>query len=134
MQKQQPSLTLKHNAQLDGARGIAIILVILFHLKLIYWGWLGVQLFFVLSGFLITHGLIKNKSMNFKDHLKVFYIKRALRIFPLYFLFLFVISIVFLFTNTPNTFSQDWPYLYSYSYNLKRLLSGYQHSPYYSHF
>ena len=73
--------------QLDGVRGLAIILVITFH----YWGylpvfslgWSGVDLFFVLSGYLITSRLI---AVQHREHpLRKFYTNRALRILPLYY-------------------------------------------------
>jgi len=73
--------------QLDGVRGIAIILVVTYH----YWGylpvfaagWSGVDLFFVLSGYLITSRLV---AVQHRPHpLQQFYTNRALRILPLYF-------------------------------------------------
>src|SRR5215468_3394421 len=83
---------------LDGVRGIAILLVLWYHftpeigvpVRAIEWlkktstgGWLGVELFFVLSGFLITGILLDAKgSPNF---FRNFYARRILRIFPLYY-------------------------------------------------
>jgi len=83
---------------LDGIRGIAILLVLWYHFmpeiavpvraiewlkKTIYWGWLGVELFFVLSDSLITGILLDAKaSPNF---FRNFYARRILRIFPLYY-------------------------------------------------
>jgi len=73
--------------QLDGIRGLAIILVISFHyfrnIPLFSFGWSGVDLFFVLSGYLITSRLITLQEQ--KNSLKKFYINRALRILPLYY-------------------------------------------------
>jgi peptidoglycan/LPS O-acetylase OafA/YrhL len=73
--------------QLDGIRGLAIILVISFHylgfIPVFSFGWCGVDLFFVLSGYLITSRLIALQEQ--KNHLKKFYINRALRILPLYY-------------------------------------------------
>jgi len=94
----------KHLAGLDHLRALAIILVFLCHYrayKMPIWvdvigrfGWTGVDLFFVLSGFLIGEQLlrqIKNKgTINFKH----FYISRTFRILPAYF---FIVSLYFLF-------------------------------------
>ena len=54
--------SLKYNPAVDGLRGIAISLVFLFHLwpDLFSFGYLGVDVFFILSGFLITQALCKN--------------------------------------------------------------------------
>jgi len=88
-----------HYPALDGLRGIAIIAVIIYH-NFPYgnslFGWLGVDLFFVLSGFLITRILMTSINQNpKKSFLKNFYIRRVLRIFPLYYLFLFVFLFLF---------------------------------------
>jgi peptidoglycan/LPS O-acetylase OafA/YrhL len=84
---------------LDGVRGIAVLLVMAFHFcsrlslenpfqhaarGVFDIGWTGVDLFFVLSGFLIT-GILTDSRGN-ENYFKSFYIRRALRIFPLYFL------------------------------------------------
>jgi peptidoglycan/LPS O-acetylase OafA/YrhL len=95
-----------HVAALDGIRGIAIMLVMLHHFtiygmgkpttlidKLFYGvtaaGWCGVDLFFVLSAFLITGILLDAKGGEY--FFRNFYIRRILRIFPLYYGFLFVV-------------------------------------------
>ena len=83
--------------ELDGIRGLAILLVLLFHLKrhlAAYFqvprifapleiGWSGVDLFFVLSGFLITSILLRTKGS--PNYFRAFYARRLLRIFPLYY-------------------------------------------------
>ena len=91
----------KHISALDGLRGMAILLVVAFHyfyyaVPVFAVGWVGVDLFFVLSGYLITKRLIENKDR--KDRYKLFYTNRALRIMPLYYLvlILFYSSIYFL--------------------------------------
>ena len=65
-----------HFPALDGLRGLAILLVVLYHnfgfIPQSYFGWLGVDLFFVLSGFLITNILIDEQQN--PGFLKKFYI------------------------------------------------------------
>ncbi|MBI5934348.1 MAG: acyltransferase [Chloroflexi bacterium] len=76
---------------LDGLRGIAFLMVFFFHIHWVQWGWLGVQLFFVLSGFLITGILMDMKeALPAKPYFIKFYGRRVLRIFPLYYFYLAV--------------------------------------------
>lgn len=87
---------LKYYPQLDGLRGVAILLVMLFHAKIPFFtgGYIGVDIFFVLSGFLISSSLIKEFKMKNNINLKYFYIKRIRRLFPALFLFLVVYIII----------------------------------------
>jgi peptidoglycan/LPS O-acetylase OafA/YrhL len=95
--------------ELDGLRGIAIMLVIFFHYlnnqlltagnfigkalcKATSFGWIGVDLFFLLSGFLIGTILIQNK--NSKNYFSTFYLRRLVRIIPNYFLLIIVFMII----------------------------------------
>ena len=81
---------------LDGIRGFAILLVVFYHnfgfINYFFFGWLGVDLFFVLSGFLITDILLK--TLGNKNYLRNFYTRRVLRIFPLYYLCLIIFLII----------------------------------------
>lgn len=72
-----------HIPALDGLRGIAVLMILIYHHFGLLGGWMGVDLFFVLSGFLIT-GILLDKK-NEKGYYKNFIIRRALRIFPLYY-------------------------------------------------
>lgn len=87
--EKQPSKE-KYYLSLDGLRGLAIILVICYHylgfIPFFRFGWMGTDLFFVLSGFLITGRLAPYLSN--KNLLAVFYRNRFLRIVPVYFSFL----------------------------------------------
>jgi peptidoglycan/LPS O-acetylase OafA/YrhL len=88
--------TRSYYPALDGLRGIAIMAVLFQHnfnfLPLSKFGWIGVDLFFVLSGFLITDILIKTREQ--KNFLSGFYLRRILRIFPLYYGVLILFFIV----------------------------------------
>jgi peptidoglycan/LPS O-acetylase OafA/YrhL len=103
---------------LDGMRGLAVILVLVFHFAwtfpgdfttaptslaehvavrahaLLWSGWTGVDLFFVLSGYLITRGLVAPSKRPTGQRLKMFWMRRVLRIFPLYYAFIIVGTIV----------------------------------------
>lgn len=125
---------------LDGIRAIAVILVMLFHYRIYDFGsagvgvgWIGVQLFFVLSGFLITRILLEDKDSNFKFYLKKFYWRRSLRIFPIYFGYLVTISAVFFITKQPAYLGDTLAFLYTYTFNFTRLFPDWQHSPLYTH-
>jgi peptidoglycan/LPS O-acetylase OafA/YrhL len=92
-----------HLPSLNGLRGVAILLVTIGHffyetshniLYHIFNGQLGVQVFFVLSGFLITTILIKEKINKKSISLKLFYIRRVLRIFPVAYLYIAFVIIL----------------------------------------
>jgi peptidoglycan/LPS O-acetylase OafA/YrhL len=81
--REQP-FYLGHRPQLDGLRGIAIILVLLHHagVPYVHGGHIGVDIFFVLSGFLITVLLYQEYTRFESINLKRFYIRRLLRLTP----------------------------------------------------
>jgi peptidoglycan/LPS O-acetylase OafA/YrhL len=110
-----------HIKSLDGIRGIAVCLVAAFHFGLFPVGWVGVQIFFVLSGYLITTILLKEKETPLPSYLARFYWRRSLRIFPLYFVFLGVVAAAFYVTGKPAPFRVDWPFLATYTTNFARL-------------
>ena len=79
----KPSATIPHLPALDGLRGLAVLGVLLFHAnKLLIGGYLGVDLFFVLSGYLITSILIAEYGASAKLDLSRFWVRRARRLFP----------------------------------------------------
>lgn len=78
---------------LDGLRAVAFLLVFAFHTDYLEFGWVGVQFFFVLSGFLITGILLDmKKSLSPSGYFIKFYGRRFLRIFPLYYFYLLLMS------------------------------------------
>ncbi len=91
---------MKRIPSLDGLRAISITLVLLSHLvkwkhvslaRAETYGQLGVNIFFVLSGYLITNLLLREYERTSTISLREFYIRRAFRIFPAAFVFLAVV-------------------------------------------
>ena len=107
-----------HMPQLDGLRALAVTAVAVSHWTpaflagIVPWG-TGVQLFFVLSGFLITGILLRTRpaelGISVSTSLRIFYVRRFLRIFPLYYGVLVVCVLLGV-----GTISQTWPWLFSY--------------------
>ncbi|MBL7683626.1 MAG: acyltransferase [Flavipsychrobacter sp.] len=94
---------LKHEPRLDGLRAIAILMVLVSHFAYFigqYFasGFYGVNLFFVLSGFLITSILIVDSDKPFGKQYIKFIGRRSLRIFPIYYLTILVLVII----NAPH--------------------------------
>ncbi len=117
--------TNKYVPQFDSIRAIAVLLVIVHHwfsknrlLNFLPNGPLGVNIFFVLSGFLITGILLRAKIQSEEEGLKKstifrnFYIRRTLRIFPIYYLLL----IIFWIINDP-AIKEDGIYYFTYTSN-----------------
>ncbi|HEX5269285.1 MAG TPA: acyltransferase, partial [Gemmataceae bacterium] len=122
-----------HQPGLDGLRGVAILLVMAFHFLIVLpptssasvWltallraGWCGVDLFFVLSGFLITGVLLDAKGS--PGFFRTFYARRTLRIFPLYYGVLIATFLVYPLLDSPPSEAyrsladrQGWLWLYA---------------------
>ena len=84
---------LGHSPALDGLRGLAVVLVMIFHFTghtLLPGGWAGVDVFFVLSGFLITALLLDEQRVHGRVALGRFYLRRAARLLPALLLMLVV--------------------------------------------
>jgi peptidoglycan/LPS O-acetylase OafA/YrhL len=121
---------LAHIAPLDGLRGAAVLAVLAFHLswtfpevagptmlaRRAFWvGWVGVDLFFVLSGYLITRGLVADSAKPLKERLRLFWTRRFLRIFPLYYAFIAVGTVVALATGAFVPGAAYWLYTQNYA-------------------
>jgi peptidoglycan/LPS O-acetylase OafA/YrhL len=88
---------MRHRPELDGLRGIAVLIVLASHTGLLGYrdagGQAGVTLFFVLSGFLITSLLLVEFGHNGRVDLRAFYLRRALRLLPAMFALLAVVAL-----------------------------------------
>ena len=110
-----------HNHALDGLRFLAFLLVFFFHAlqfsrwghwPIIRFGYLGVPIFFVLSGFLIGGILLdlrdrERPGYGFGAKLKTFYIRRSLRIFPVYYMFIGVMLALRLMSGNNDPVARD---------------------------
>ncbi|HRP31147.1 MAG TPA: acyltransferase [Agriterribacter sp.] len=133
---------LTYFRSLNGLRWIAALMVIVSHFfslgrsidsvllnRIVKFGNSGVSLFFVLSGFVITRILIN--SINQKDYFKVFYMRRVLRIFPLYYFALlcyyflpFIFNALYHFTSTFSQHIYYYTYLQNFALTFKWKSSG----------
>lgn len=98
---------LSHTLSLDGLRGVACLMVIAHHFRLpVPGGFLGVDIFFVLSGFLITALLLQEWDRCGGINLKHFYLRRVLRLFPALAL-MFAVSMAFSAAFLPRADYRD---------------------------
>jgi peptidoglycan/LPS O-acetylase OafA/YrhL len=96
--QQSDEIPFRHHAVLDGVRGIAVLMVVVTHFASLspanyhyfHPGLLGVDIFFVLSGFLITSILLQEFEARRSINLKRFYVRRFLRLMPAYWACLFL--------------------------------------------
>ncbi len=154
-----PSPLRAHLPALDGVRGVAILLVLYAHFtatepagaalnvfERIYFrsaqlGWWGVDLFFVLSGFLITGILYDAKG---KEHyFRNFYMRRVLRIFPLYYGVLLLVFVVIPLARTPHSLDDQtavhsslwlWCYAANIGMCVHDAVMNYSHTLEFNHF
>lgn len=123
---------------LDNLRAAAILLVMVFHLQgylptaltpICQIGWMGVDLFFVLSGFLIGSQLLRPYSVGKCFSIREFYIRRAYRILPAFLVVLLLYCVLPIWREAPGPAS-IWEYL-TFTWNL--FLSGYPGQRAFSH-
>ena len=128
--------------QLDGLRGLCVAAVFLCHAQFLEAGWAGVQVFFVLSGFLITGVLVdaKDQHQPAGSFFRNFYMRRVLRIFPVYFAYLGLVVAAGILGAGGSEMAaairghnaEHLPYLLTYTYNFFRL-DGAPGSLFYGH-
>ena len=127
---QAPGFRLGYRPELDGLRGISILLVFVHHFyhRFLPGGFLGVDIFFVLSGFLITSLLLQEWDREGSISLRNFYIRRALRLMPALLtlvLVLGVFALIFLSGNGARktyqgiwlalSYISNWLYAFDYA-------------------
>ena len=97
------SIKSRYRLEIDGLRGFAVVAVIINHFnkEILPNGYLGVDIFFVISGFVITSSLYQRPSKNFKDFISGFYERRIKRLVPALSVFVLIMSIVICLFN-PN--------------------------------
>jgi peptidoglycan/LPS O-acetylase OafA/YrhL len=127
---------------LDGLRGLAVLMVMCFHyfpsVKIFSSGWMGVDLFFVLSGYLITGRLLATRQD--PDYFRKFYRNRILRIFPLYYgvLIIFYASVLFLakkdHIDQLSFFTTHWISFFLFAENWTLVFHGLPGDAYITHF
>ena len=95
------SITSQYRPEIDGLRAFAVIAVIINHFnkEILPNGYLGVDIFFVISGFVITSSLYQRPSKNFKDFISGFYERRIKRLVPALSVFVLITSIAICFFN-----------------------------------
>jgi peptidoglycan/LPS O-acetylase OafA/YrhL len=119
---------------LDGLRAVAVFLVVLFHQGLLAFGWVGVQIFFVISGFLITGILNRRRSQGLRAYLFEFYGRRSFRIFPLYYAVIALFAAALAVGFRSDALKPGLPYAATYTYNLWHATTAFRHSKLISHF
>lgn len=125
-------LSTKVFGSLDGLRALSILAVVWHHTQegvhawpIAYRGFLGVDLFFVISGFLIVTLLLRERRRTATISLRKFYVRRFLRIFPPYYGLLALVTIVALLKpgEQSNLIRRDLPYAFFYIANLVPMVS-----------
>lgn len=126
---------MERNASIDAFRALGALLVFSFHTRFLIGkefstGWAGVSLFFVLSGYLIGGRLLElaDRDMPLKSALRSFYWRRIVRIFPVYIVFLLVVTVVALITRDPALLD-PLPWAWTYTSNFFHASSAYVFDP-----
>jgi len=98
----------EYQSHIDILRALAVLLVILNHLDFSFFsgGFIGVDVFFVISGYLITKNILSEKNKSGSFSFKQFYQRRVLRLAPAFFTVLSICSIAFYLIFTPEEWAQ----------------------------
>lgn len=127
IQTVKEAVNFKHIPALDGLRGIAVLTVMIYHVEYLFpplhsfvkGGFLGVDIFFVLSGFLISSILIKEYEKDGQINLKNFYVRRFFRLVPAFWTFLICLYFLGNFLLPPRQAAAIYDnnnFLFAFSY------------------
>ncbi|MCO5248062.1 MAG: acyltransferase [Chitinophagales bacterium] len=133
----------KYFDSLDGYRTFGTLVVVMHHVPFIFfrtpfgYGWWVLQSFFVISGFLLTFILLKDKKrgLSLGKEFRDYYLKRFYRIFPLYWAFLALLSLIVISFGTTSIplikeflteYKDNWFLFWTYLYNYKDLIHFFQ--------
>lgn len=113
---------LQYEPAMDGLRAVAVTAVMLSHAYTQYLpgGWVGVEIFFVLSGYLITRLLIAENAATGRIDLPRFYIRRALRLMPALWCLLAFMGLIFATSDDAAALSKSWVMAATYLMNWNR--------------
>ena len=114
--------SLRRFPAFDGLRAVAALMVIFFHFDGQWpWvaGWLGVHVFFVLSGFLITTLMLREEATYGRVSIRDFYLRRAFRIIPAYYAVIAISWLVWVHLNNSPSFDGALPYYLTFTSDLR---------------
>lgn len=120
---------IKYRSDIDGLRALAVLSVLIFHFNDAWLpgGFLGVDIFFVISGYLIT-SIIKRQITEGRFSYKDFYTRRIKRILPLFFVVLFVTFIASVFILLPEDYENFWRSArYAMQFRANRAFTGFDY-------
>jgi peptidoglycan/LPS O-acetylase OafA/YrhL len=127
---------MDRNNSVDALRALGALLVFSFHTHCLLGGefrtgWVGVSLFFVVSGYLIGGRLLElaDRGPPVKAALATFYWRRTLRIFPVYGVYLLLVSLIAMATAMPVLIEQ-LPYAWTYTSNFMHASAAYRNNPF----
>jgi peptidoglycan/LPS O-acetylase OafA/YrhL len=107
--------------EVDALRGIAMIAVVAIHSGILPFGWMGVWVFYVISGFAVTTSWIGPGGARSAAHrVRHFYARRARRIWPLYFAYLGMCT-AYLFLTGREGWQGDLPWLATFTFNMRMI-------------
>jgi peptidoglycan/LPS O-acetylase OafA/YrhL len=111
--------------EIDGLRAVAMTAVIAQHCKLAPFGWTGVWLFFVISGYVISRNFLQREyaAADWGKEYRNFMLRRFFRIVPVYMLYISIGAAVLLLINKPGAL-RDLPFLITFTYNWQMIFNA----------